>query len=277
MDEKYNKTTIEFDGDGHHLNGFVMSHTAEMCKTNPTLIESIKQTKEKQFVLYEDKVLDIVCDGPTTNIIISKKRSFEAAKTYKGKKVAVLNFANNHRVGGAPFWSNAQEESLCRESTLYECLQKEKESFYKKHSKDFEEGKLDYWGNGDLIYSPDVVVFKNGDGTPTLLQEDEWFKVDIITLAAPECNRFDIGNADDYVEKVLPRVKQLFSVAKQQGVEVLILGAWGCGAFRNPPKHIAEVFKYCSLLYHFDTIEFAIYCRDWETNNYETFKKMFAK
>ena len=277
MDEKYNKEVTLLADNKYALNKYVMIHTVEMCKTNPTLIDAIKNTKEKQFVLYEDEELDQVCDGPTTNIIVSKKRSLEAAKAYKGKKVAVLNFANNHSVGGAPYSSNAQEESLCRESTLYECLKKEQESFYKKHQIDFDEGKLDYWGNGDLIYSPDVTVFKEDSGRPVLLKEEDWFKVDIITLAAPECNRFHGGNADDYVEKVLPRVKQLFSVAKQQGVEVLILGAWGCGAFRNPPKHIAEVFKYCSLLYHFDTIEFAIYCKDWETSNYETFKKVFDK
>ena len=277
MNEKYNKEVLELSNDSHSMNWYVMNHTVEMCKENPTLVEAIENTKEKQFVLYEDEDIDQVCDGPTTNIIVSKKRSLDAARAYKGKKVLVLNFANNHHRGGAPFSSNAQEESLCRETTLYECLEKEEESFYNNHKRLWDRGLLDDWGNGDLIYSPDVVVFKNGNGIPTLLEEDEWFKVDIATLAAPQLGRYDKVDLDKYYSEASPRLRHLFQIAKKQGVEVLILGAWGCGAYHNPPFPVAELFKINCMFYYFDTVEFAIYCRDWETNNYDVFKKMFEK
>jgi len=63
--------------------------------------------------------LPIVDEEPIPNInntryIVSGKRSFETAKEYTGKKVAVLNYANNHSTGDAPFSAGAQEESLCR-------------------------------------------------------------------------------------------------------------------------------------------------------------------
>ena len=61
--------------------------------------------------------------------------------------------------------------------------------------------------------------------------------------------------------------------------EVLILGAFGCGAFKNPPEVVAKVFlqitaEYCR---HFETIEYAVFHTDRETENYKAFKRAFSK
>ena len=69
-----------------------------------------------------------------TKYVVFGKRTLEAAKYYKGKKVAVLNFANSHFIGGAPFSAGAQDESICRCSTLYPCLQAMCEVFYQNIS-----------------------------------------------------------------------------------------------------------------------------------------------
>lgn len=266
--------------DFRNLNYRVMSHTLYKCENDSEIVEVINKTKSKQFIIY-DKDYDgstnkINLDGPTTNVVISQKRTYEAASSYKGKKIAVLNFANNHNVGGSPFYAGAQEESLCRTSSLYPCILNEEKTFYKYHTKLYEQGKLDNRGNGDLIYSPNVLVFKSDESAPKMLNSEDRFFVDIITLAAPQFSSVkEAGNF--YKEKIKPRLRKVFEVAKENRVEVLILGAWGCGAFHNPTQEVAEVFKELCSEYKFDTIEFAIYCRNYETKNYEIFKRVFEE
>jgi uncharacterized protein (TIGR02452 family) len=57
---------------------------------------------------------------------------------------------------------------------------------------------------------------------------------------------------------------------------VLILGAFGCGAFRNPPEIVAKVFNNVmqDYLCYFDTIEYSVYHTEREVANYEAFKKI---
>ena len=276
--QEYNQEVTQYSNNYRELNKFVMSHTHYKCKLDDTLANAIEASKEKQFIInddYGETEIGTKQDGPTTNIIVSKKRSFEAAKQYTGKKIAVLNFANNHSIGGAPYSAGAQEECLCRTSTLYECLKKEKESFYEKHKRMYSEGRMNDWGNHDLIYTPDVVVFKTDESAPKMLPKEEWYKVDVITVAAPQLS-YDVGlNIEpfDYGVCALSRLRRVFEIAKKQGVEVLILGAWGCGAFNNPPFAVATTFKILCEEYKFDTIEFAVYCNnDDPKNNYHIFK-----
>ncbi|MBQ7276445.1 MAG: TIGR02452 family protein [Bacilli bacterium] len=269
----YNDRLKDFGYNYRALNNFVMTHTVEMCENDKELIKAIDNTINKQYIVYEEGFKkDNRINEETTNIIVTKDRSMEAAKKYKGKKIAVLNFANNHNVGGAPFSAGAQEESICRISTLYPCLQKEDDSFYKKHQDLYEMGKIDYLGNDDLIYSPDIVVFKSDESAPKLLEESEWFKVDVITSAAPVIYYYIPNNYD---EIIYSRLEKVFEVAKKENVDVLILGAWGCGAFHNPPERVAKIFKKLLKEYYFETVEFAVFCRDGGIfENYNIFKNV---
>lgn len=281
-DENYNikveKLPLNSKKGFRDLYNYTMLHTEYKCKFDEKIVESIKKTKEKQFIVfdndYDGSSNELIFDGPTQNIIISKKKTFEAARAYKGKKVAVLNFANNRCAGGTPFLTNTQEDNLCRSSTLYACLKKEQSTFYDYHSNLYNEGKLDNWGNGDLIYSPDVLVFKSDNLRPKMLKPRERFYVDVITLAAPQFWGKNVTK-DSFKERIKPRLRKMFEVAKESKVKVLILGAWGCGAFNNPPQLVAEVFKELCAEYRFDTIEFAIFCNEYETNNYEVFERTF--
>ena len=69
----------------------------------------------------------------------------------------------------------------------------------------------------------------------------------------------------------------MLSIAKKEKEEVLILGAFGCGAFRNPAWVVSEAFHEViqEFLYDFRVIEFAVYCRPRDVSNYETFCKVF--
>jgi uncharacterized protein (TIGR02452 family) len=196
-----------------------------------------------------------------TNYIVSGKRSFEAAEEYKDKKVAVLNFANNHAIGGAPFSAGAQEESLCRCSTLLPCLYAMREPFYEKHREMYNCGEMNFMGNNDLIYTPDVVVFKTDERTdpvyPQMLPHEYWYKVNIITCAAPQL-RSNVTLPENYEEVIRSRVKRILDVAAKEDNQVIILGAWGCGAFKNPIEIVAKAFVELVKTYGFETVEFAL-------------------
>ena len=78
------------------------------------------------------------------------------------------------------------------------------------------------------------------------------------------------------LEKLLTeRIRRIFEVAVSNKNEVLILGAFGCGAFKNPPEIVARVFNKVmqDYLCYFDTIEYAVYHTEREMANYDAFCK----
>ena len=248
--------------DFRRINFDVMTNTEQMNNTLPELKDAIRYSKAHQFMVKHEESIEYKERNPqrATKFVISGKRSFEAAKGYPGKKVAVLNFANNHSVGGAPYSAGAQEESLCRCSTLYPCLKAMEYDFYAYHKHLFESRVIDHMGNDDLIYTPDVVVFKTDERTdiirPEMMYQKDWYKVDVITSAAPELMFMTAPR--DYEAQITSRIKKILDVAASQYVDVLILGAWGCGAFGNPIDIVARVFRTLLENYHFETVEFAL-------------------
>lgn len=247
--------------DYRKINKEVMANTEIMYRTLPELKEAVNQSIKHQYmVAHNDDISQPIVTESHTHYICSGKRTFEAASAYRGKKVAVLNFANNHSVGGAPFTAGAQEESLCRCSTLYPCLQAMQVPFYNRHIHDYENHRIDDLGNDDLIYTPDVVVFKTDERTdpiyPQMMAQRDWYKVDVITCAAPVLKR--VRRPSNYEEIIASRIKKILDVATKENVEVLILGAWGCGDFKNDPQVVSNAFYTLLKNYNFEVVEFAM-------------------
>ena len=161
----------------------IFENTCYFNKNNPTLINAIKHSiTNQELITNQSEISSPIFEVPA-NVIVSKKRSFEAASYYKDSKVCVLNFASaTHPGGGVKNGATAQEECLCRTSTLYECLADIKlwKNYYMSNR---ESGGYLY--NDKLIYTPNVVVFKTDTASPILLKENEWYKTDVITCAAP--------------------------------------------------------------------------------------------
>ena len=75
------------------------------------------------------------------------------------------------------------------------------------------------------------------------------------------------------------RGKHILTVVASYNVDILVLGAFGCGAFQNNPSIVAKAyydilpeFKNC-----FKVIEFAIYCTERDTKNYFAFYNLLSK
>lgn len=272
----------------------IFEDTIVLCNTNQNLINKINNSKLYNWVTTdenEDDIMTTLTHGneKEARVIVSKKRSFEAAAFYKGKHVCVLNFASaTNPGGGVTKGASAQEECLCRISTLYECISTSEitEEFHKMHWVGLKTGKMDSFYNDDCIYTCDVTVFKSDTANPVLLPEDEWFDVDVISCAAPNLRYMSQHDKDwkrKATDKVLfeiykKRINRVLDMARFMKSDVVIWGAFGCGAFANPPRLVANAIHEAINEHKndFETIELAVYCSPRDTSNYEVFAKEFS-
>lgn len=154
-----------------------------------------------------------------------------ASKTHG--RTAVLNMASAlHPGGGVLRGSLAQEESLCLRSTLLPSLQ---DSFYRIP-------------NTAAIYTPDVLVFRSSDNAD--LPKASWHFVDVISCAAikhPDLVRDEkrgmVYEREQDQEMMVMKVRLILQVARQKKITHLVLGAFGCGAYGNPPAEVANIFR----------------------------------
>lgn len=271
----------------------VFLDTLSWIKADPDLAASIIAAKKKTKVFYED-------DYPVfkqnvnreTKITVSKDRSYQAAMRLRHKnpdaKIAVMNFANAfHAGGGVTKGAGAQEESLCRTSTLYPLLYRRtlRDSFYKHHH-DLNTPKA----TDSLIYTEGVIVCKTDEDLPKRMPKEDWLMVDVITIAAPDLRR----RANQYADLVaggtvmnnaelfgyhVKRAIHMLTCAAAKGADILVLGAFGCGAFLNDPAVVAKAYKIALDVFPhvFREIEFAVYCPPGKNENYNAFRKVFEE
>lgn len=257
----------------------IFNGTQFMC-SNCNLKESIRNSLHQTEIISETEKLNKEKLDELKNrfehngkIVVSKKKSFEAARQYVSKEskdtICVLNFASaTNAGGGVSTGSNAQEEDLCRCSTLYKCLNniKVKKQFHFKHKDDIREHKLNHLYNNDCIYTPGVTVIRD-DTNNEFLEEQDFFNVDIISCAAPNLKHIKISD-ENLFNLHKERLERILDIALLHNVDIIILGAFGCGAFNNNPKIVAQASKEVIKHYTkaFKTIEFAVYCGKDKTN-----------
>lgn len=137
--------------------------------------------------------------GGQRTFVIGGAYSVDKVYAYAGKKVCILNFASaTNPGGGVTKGSSAQEEAICRCSTLYANLKEQYawNAFYAPHRR-----AHDPLHNDDCIYTPGVMVFKSDTDYPQLLPEEKWYSVNVLTCAAPNLrerpsNEMNAGDGD---------------------------------------------------------------------------------
>lgn len=274
------------------LNAEIFRDTKYNYSTNHILKQAVQNSISKQYFLGENEKIELNEAPKETmaKVIVSGKRTLEATEPYakQGKKVCALNFASATNPGGGVVrGSSAQEEAICRCTTLYPCLETKEmwQKFYSLHR----EMKNPLYNN-DCIFTPDIKVFKCDTRFPEMMYEKDWWNVDIITCAAPNLRSIPSNemnpNAGDKPAEITKeelyklhkgRIERIFQIAIKEKAQVLILGAFGCGAFSNPPEIVAKAFLECTKEYgkYFEVIEYAIFYTERETANYTVFKKEF--
>ena len=202
-------------------------------------------------------------------IYLANADSFEAAAGLDN--ALVLNFANAYNPGGGFLHgARAQEESLCRCSTLYESISSEKA----KEMYDYNNSSLDPCASDYMLLSRHVLVFRDKH----LNNLDTPFWTSVVTAPAPNLNGEAALVPQDTIDLImLNRILSLFYLAARYGYRNLVLGAWGCGAFGHRTKNVAEYFRYLLIekKYNqfFDNVVFAILN---DENKISDFKSVFG-
>ena len=266
----------------------VFRDTQDYYQSEPELMKAVAHSKAFTRLYDVGEAPDFPsCASKAGRVTVTKSRTFDAAmrlaKLHPGKRIAVLNFASATNPGGGVInGSSAQEESLCRCSTLYPTL--DSESLWQRYY-NVNRAAGNVLHTDACIYSLEIVICKSDTDIPARLPQEEWCVVDVISCAAPNLrnqpsNLYNPENGG--AVRILPdelqhlheqRARAILQVAAAHQVDILVLGAFGCGAFRNDPavvaKAYANVLKECRG--YFDLVEFAIFCREFETENYDAF------
>lgn len=145
------------------------------------------------------------------------------------ENVAVLNFADYRHPGGLFLrGSHAQEETLCWSGTLFNVLREYENDYYARNKATNNKGLY----TDAALYNPHILIGKK--------------YVSVITCAAPNRQnlcRYGSFTEEQNLQSLESRAKFVLDVAEDNNVDVLFLGAWGCGVFKQNPRTIAETFK----------------------------------
>ena len=187
-------------------------------------------------------------------------------------RVVALNFASAKNPGGGFIGgAKAQEEDLARCSALYPCLL-EQRAYYDANRRS---PSLLYTDH--MIYSPDVPFFR--DDKLRFLEEP--FLLSMITAPAPNAGEVlsrDAGHREQIRTVLDARARKVLAVAAQHEHTCLVLGAWGCGVFRNRAEEVAAAFAAAladsSLRGAFERVVFAVY--DPGGRNLGAFERQFG-
>ncbi|MFF7774943.1 TIGR02452 family protein [Streptomyces tanashiensis] len=215
----------------------------------------------------------------TPTLTVTPESSLAAARRMTAadttRPVAVLNFASARNPGGGYLnGAQAQEEALCRASALHATLLRAP-AYYAHHR-----AERDALYTDRVIHSPRVPVFRDDRGT--LLAEP--FTVGFLTSPAPNAGvvrRNTPELADRLPAALASRAERVLETAAAAGYRRLVLGAWGCGVFRNDPAEVAGAFR--ALLTgegrfagHFEEIVFAVLDRASGTPTLAAFERVLG-
>ena len=214
----------------------------------------------------------------TDSFTAALRLSAEAGK--QSTPVLVLNFANPvNPGGGVRYGARAQEEDLCRKSSLLLSLESEAAEAYYRYNRSLHTNM----GSDALILTSTVEVIR--DETGELLEEP--VTVSVLTCAAPMITSGTEGLTQlQYRELLFRRITGLLKCAAAFGYDKLVLGAWGCGAFGNDAALMSDLFfqalkelRYCGMTEKdlFRRVEFAVLDRTAMQYNFRQFERNFTQ
>lgn len=243
--------------------------------TKQMVLDGTIEAKSATMKYVFDDIVPFGVNEFDTNIVVENLDTVSALQKYSEiGKTCLLNMASYKRPGGGVRnGAQAQEECLFRCSNLFDVISKE---YYPI---------LD----NEAIYTYNSVFFKDGNYGAI-----DPIVCDVVTIAAVNLNKnsyYDstkedwvdgiVEKEDTHTELTKQKIRLMLSLALQNEVENMVLGAWGCGVFKNDPTEMATMFKEViaekPFNKQFRNISFAVINdRNSVSNNYSIFKNILT-
>ncbi|HOV24983.1 MAG TPA: TIGR02452 family protein [Pseudobacteroides sp.] len=275
---KIAKETLEILDNGFYINGngdkIDIKDDMDYSISNsvlykPDFPEKIKITVKELLNKNKDRKCLIEVTGETTIAASLRLVNQEAIED-----TACLNFASAKNPGGGFLTgSQAQEESLARSSGLYPCISQMSEMY------EYNRNNRTCLYSDYMIYSPKVPFIRYDNGKFM----DKPVLISVITAPAVNAGIVmqrsweDQGKIGDVM---VERIRKILSVAAVNKCRAIVLGAFGCGVFKNKPEDVAGYFE--RVLFKegynvlFDRIVFAVYEIGEDKKNFNIFNKVFS-
>ena len=230
----------------------IFKETAKYVQSNGYVVENKHITIDNNSIISEyfnsPKKLSIAANYDTKFSVINADCLETAEIALKsGFNPCVLNLASKKNPGGGVLnGAGAQEENLFRRTNLFASLYQ-----FAHYAEDYgvkkDENSYPLNRNTGGIYSGNITVFRGAEKNNYCLLNQP-FRLAFVSV--PAINRpelIKIGNqyyiVNELVEPTKEKIRTILRIAGQYNHDCLILGAFGCGAFANPPHHVAKLFK----------------------------------
>ena len=216
----------------------------------------------KASVIYDNSNVKPATKDGTFHGTLTKKDTVSALFNLPNgfQHICVLNFASYKNPGGKFLeGSSAQEESLCHESFLFNVL-KELPDYYEWNKHHLNHGLY----TNRAIYTPNV-LFQHGLYS---------WHADVLTCAAPNrsCIRYGRFTEKENDAALKSRIDFIANIiAEHKELDAVILGAFGCGVFKQDAARVAKLFQASSIPANV-TVEYAIP----DNKNYNKFEKVLS-
>ena len=211
-----------------------MSYTARMRCWEDTEKRSKLMSKPETSVKIEYKNEIFNKRYLRSNVRFFDMDTIDCAIKCKEMNPLILNLSDDDYAGGyVSSGSGAQEESLFRRTNYCQSLL---QHFYPIL-------------NNEAVYSPNISVIKSSELTKwTSIPENEVPQLCFVACPAlkyPETiiKKKEVKLLPEDVETLKNKIRLIIQIAIEKKHETIIFGAMGCGAWRNPVKHVAEIFK----------------------------------
>jgi len=269
------KETVEIVDQGYYTNiqGNKVDFREEVkLSVAKTVLYSPKDTNDLLLKVKPNSDYETLIEVTNETTLSATKRLLAEGT----EKVLALNFASAKNPGGGFLkGSTAQEESLARASSLYHSLIS-KEPMYEYNRKLKTCLYSDY-----MIYTPNAVVFRNDEGK----LEDKPYHVSFIT--SPAVNAGVVRSKESMTAKnqihsvMKKRIEKILSLGIYQGYDTIVLGAFGCGVFKNKPEDVAKYFKEAifqnpKLRNQYKKVVFAVLDTSEAKHTYQSFKQLLG-
>ena len=244
------------NGEYHTTDGnrVIINHQSLVVSAKNTQKYTLKSIRSN-FIRQFGRMNQHSSDAPVA--YVQNKDCLDAARALKarGYNPVVLNMANSSKpCGGFVTGAAAQEESLCRSSTLSSALMNvipfgnTQSLLDPKRNWSYPLDQRN--GNrytGGMVYSGSVLVFRGNEQLGCQFLKEP-FDIGVITAALPVLGNEGINSttgryADYWVPIIERKIRAVLRLALLEGHDSFVASAWGCGAYGHPPRHHAEIWK----------------------------------